>query len=80
MVDVPPGAPSARLSLAIVRSTPSAPGRPRMRVTFTVPDGMDTEAAVELARARAREAPGHRFQLVVQAEGTRVLWDSHAPS
>jgi hypothetical protein len=68
--------------LAIVKSTPPAPGRPHIRITRQLPEDVAPAAAIAMARARARVEPGHRFR-VLQAESEgepRVLWDSHAPS
>jgi len=69
--------------MSVVKSTPLAPGRPRVRITTALPSRTTPEAAVRAARARASLDPAHRFQAMHLAPGAsepQVLWDSHAPS
>jgi hypothetical protein len=73
----------AAIALAIVKSTHPAPGRPNVRITRELPPDVAPAAAVEMARARAKADPGHRFRVLQARRGDpepHVLWDSHAPS
>jgi hypothetical protein len=68
---------------AVVKDTFVATGRPRVRVTRSLPDGLSDETALSVTRSMARNDLTRRYRLLktepYETE-PRLVWDSHPAS